>query len=276
MFAARCRCRLREGRHKNAAPEEPRRALSQRRRAAAIAGFCNVAVNGSRSRGVVKTMVLDSYQLLRLAHILLFAYWLGADLGVFLAGGVMSRPGLPVAERNRVRSLLLDIDLAPRIAFIGMLPVGFQLALAWGAPLPAAWLPAVWVAAVAWIGMALVIHFSPGRSFVARLLRLDLWLRVLLLIAFCALAWKEWGNTASPIPFWLTLKFLVIALIVVDGMVLRVYSGQWRLAMDRFAAGDVPGGEALLRIRRRKAASAALVMWGLVALAAFLGAVKPV
>lgn len=206
---------------------------------------------------------------------MMFAYWLGADLGVFLAGGVMSRPGLPVAERNRVRNLLMDIDLAPRIALIVMLPVGFQLALSWGAPLPAAWLPAVWVAAAAWIGMALLIHFGHGGAYVARLLRIDLGLRVLLLAAFCALAWREWGGGPGETPRWLVLKFLVMVAIVVDGMVLRVYSGQWRLAMERFAAGDVPGGEALLRVRRRKAASAALVMWALVAVAAFLGAVKP-
>lgn len=220
--------------------------------------------------------MLDSYQLLQFIHILFFAYWLGADLGVFLAGGVMSRPGLPVAERNRVRSLLMDIDLAPRIALIGMLPVGFQLALSWGAPLPAAWVPAVWVVAAAWIGMALAIHFGHGRSWVARLLNLDLALRVVLLAAFCALAWREWGDPTGQTPRWLVLKFLVMAAIVVDGMVLRVYSGQWRLAMERFAAGDVRGGESLLRVRRLKAATAALVMWGLVATAAFLGAVKPV
>jgi hypothetical protein len=220
--------------------------------------------------------VLDSYNLLRFAHVLLFAYWLGADLGVFLAGGVMSRPGLAVAERNRVRGILMDIDLAPRIALIGMLPVGFQLALSWGAPLPASWLPLIWAGAGAWIAMALFIHFSHGRPVIGRLLRLDLWLRVLLLTAFCALAWQQWRSTTSQTPLWLILKFVVVALIVVDGMVLRVYSGQWRLAMDRFAAGDVPGGEALLRVRRRKAATAALVMWALVATAAFLGAVKPV
>jgi hypothetical protein len=220
--------------------------------------------------------VFDSYQLFRFAHVLFFAYWLGADLGVFLAGGVMSQPGLPVAERNRVRGVLMDIDLAPRIAFMGILPVGFQLALSWGAPLPAEWLPAVWAAAAAWIGMALLIHFSHGRAFIARLLRLDLWLRLLLMTAFCVLAWKAWADRSAQVPLWLVLKFLVVALIVVDGMVLRVYSGQWRLAMDRFAAGDVPGGEALLRVRRRKAATAALVMWALVAVAAFLGAVKPV
>jgi hypothetical protein len=206
--------------------------------------------------------------------VLLFAYWLGADLGVFLAGGVMSRPGLPVAERNRVRSLLMDIDLAPRIALIGMLPVGFQLALAFGAPLPERWVPAVWVLAGAWIAMAFAIHFGHARAYVARLLTLDLALRVALLAAFSALAWREWTR-GTETPTWLILKFVVVAAIVVDGMILRVYSGQWRLAMARFAAGDVAGGEALLKVRRRKAASAALVMWALVALAAWLGVVKP-
>ena len=222
------------------------------------------------------TTVPDSYQLLRFAHVLLFAYWLGADLGVFLAGGVMSRPGLPVAERNRVRGLLMAIDLAPRIALIGTLPVGFQLALSWGAPLPATWMPMVWAGAAAWIAMARLIHFSHGSPVVASLLQFDLWLRVLLLAAFSLLVWRGSSDAASQIPRWLILKFVIVAVIVVDGMVLRVYSGRWRLAMERFAAGDVPGGEALLRIRRRKAATAALIMWALVAVAAFLGAVKPV
>lgn len=219
--------------------------------------------------------MLDSYQFLLFIHVLLFAYWLGADLGVFLAGGVMSRPGLPVVERNRIRSLLMDIDLAPRVALIGMLPVGFQLALSWGAPLPASVLPAIWAGAAAWVGMTLVVHFGHARAWIGRLLTFDLVLRYALLAAFCALAWREWRGAAGQTPYWLILKFLVMALIVVDGMVLRVYSGQWRLAMDRFAAGDVSGGEALLRVRRRKAAGAALVMWLLVAVAAFLGAVKP-
>jgi hypothetical protein len=169
----------------------------------------------------------------------------------------------------------MDIDLAPRIALLGMVPVGFQLALRWGAPLPASWLPAVWVLAVAWIGMALLIHFGHGHAMVARLLKADLTLRVALLASFCLLAWRQWSEPTGAIPAWLWLKFLVVAAIIVDGMVLRVFSGQWRLAMERFAAGDVRGGESLLRVRRRKAATAALVMWALVAIAAFLGAAKP-
>ncbi|MCC7329071.1 MAG: hypothetical protein IT484_02805 [Gammaproteobacteria bacterium] len=217
----------------------------------------------------------DSYQWLRFAHVLLFAYWLGADLGVFLAGGVMSRPGLPVPERNRIRALLMDIDLAPRIALLGILPVGFQMALQWGAPLPPVAVAVTWGLALAWIVMALVIHFGHARAPVARLLRIDLACRVALLAGFSGLAWRQWQLPGHAVPDWLILKLVVVAAIVVDGMVLRVYSGQWRLAIERLSAGDVAGGERLLGVRRRKAATAALVMWALVALAAFLGAVKP-
>lgn len=216
-----------------------------------------------------------SYEWLRFAHVLLFAYWLGADLGVFLAGGVMSKPGLAVPERNRIRSLLMDIDLAPRIALLSILPVGFQMALWWGAPLSPAAVGVVWVLGLAWVAMALVIHFGHAHAPVALLLRVDLACRVAMLAGFAGLAWWQWRLPEGAVPGWLLMKFVVVAAIVADGMVLRVYSGQWRLAMARFAAGDEAGGERLLKVRRRKAAATALIMWALVALAAFLGVTKP-
>lgn len=220
-------------------------------------------------------MEFDAYQLLRFVHVLLFAYWLGADLGVFLAGGVMSRPGLSVPERNRIRGLLMDIDLLPRIALLGMLPVGFQLSLSWGAPLPAAWVPGTWGLAFGWILLALLIHFRADAALVKRLLQVDLALRSVLLAAMLVLSLGLLAGRFADVPLWLAVKLLLFAAIIIDGMVLRVYSGQWRIAMARFAAGDVSGGEALLKTRRRKAAAAALVMWALVAAIAFLGAAKP-
>lgn len=220
-------------------------------------------------------VVSASYEWLRFTHVLLFAYWLGADLGVFLAGGVMSRPGLAVAERNRIRSLLMDIDLAPRIALLSIIPVGFQMALWWGAPLPPVVVDVIWVLSLAWVVMALVIHFGHARAPIGVLLRVDLVCRVAMLAGFSWLAWWQWQLPESRVPDWLLMKFVVVAAIVVDGMVLRVYSGQWRLAIERFAAGDQAGGERLLKVRRRKAAITALIMWALVACAAFLGVAKP-
>jgi hypothetical protein len=216
----------------------------------------------------------DAHNLYRFVHILLFAWWLGADLGVFLGGGAMSRPGLAVTERNRIRDLVMAIDLAPRVALVLMLPVGFTLAVPWGAPLPARVLPALWIAALAWAAALVFLHFRHDAPAAALLRRLDLAARGavfagMLYLGFRGLRAEEAGST------WLPAKFLVFAAIIAVGMVLRAVSAQWRPAIERLLAGDTVAGERMLRVRRRKAVVAALSMWFLVAAAAFLGTVKP-
>lgn len=219
-------------------------------------------------------MDADTHNLLRFVHILLFAYWLGADFGVFLGGGWMSRPGLSVAERQRIRELVMAIDIAPRMALVLMLPVGFSLAIAWGAPLPASALPVLWLAAALWIGVLLRVHFAPGHPATGALLRADLALRVLILAGMLVLGVRGLSAESS-VPGWLGVKFLLFAAIIADGIVLRWISGQWRPAIQRLEAGDTAIGEELLRVRRQKAIVAALLMWLLVGGAAFIGTPKP-
>ncbi|MBL8201695.1 MAG: hypothetical protein JNK40_12030 [Chromatiales bacterium] len=220
-------------------------------------------------------MDADSHTLLRFVHILLFVYWLGADFGVFLGGGWMSRPGLTVVERNRIRDLVMAIDVAPRISLVLMLPVGFSLALAWGAPLPATVLPVLWAGAAAWIAVLLWVHFAHGNPLIGTVLQLDLGLRVLLLAGMLTLGFKGLTAADSIVPGWLSMKFLLFAAIIADGIVLRRISGQWYPAIARLQSGDTATGEAMLRVRRRKAIVAALTMWLLIAAAGFLGTLKP-
>lgn len=217
----------------------------------------------------------DLHTLLRFVHILLFAWWLGADLGVFLGGGRMSRPGMTVAERNRVRDLVMDIDLGPRLALVLMLPVGFALSLEWGAPLPATLLPVLWVAALLWLAVLVWLHLAHGHPRMGLVLRADLVVRSLVMLAMAGLGVQVLAAAPADTPPWLAAKFLAFAAIIAVGMVLRVISGQWRPAIERLAAGDVVTGEAMLRVRRRKAVVAALTMWVLVAGAAFLGVARP-
>lgn len=220
-------------------------------------------------------MDADTHTLLRFVHILAFAYWLGADFGVFLGGGWMSRPGLTVVERNRIRDLVMAIDVAPRISLVLMLPVGFSLALAWGAPLPATVLPGLWAAAAVWIVVLLWVHFAHGNPLIGTILRIDLAVRVLVLAGMLALGLRGLSVADSVVPGWLSTKFLLFAAIIGDGIVLRWISGQWHPAIARLQGGDTAMGEEMLRVRRRKAIVAALTMWLLIAAAAFLGTLKP-
>lgn len=219
-------------------------------------------------------MDADSHTLLRFVHILLFAYWLGADFGVFLGGGWMSRPGLAVVERNRIRDLVMAIDVAPRISLVLMLPVGFSLALAWGAPLPESALPVLWALAAVWIAVLLWVHFAHGHPAIGAVLRADLALRVLILVGMLTLGLRSLG-AEGPVPGWLATKFLLFAAIISDGIVLRWISGQWRPAIQVLESGDIARGEEMLRVRRQKAIVAALAMWLLVGGAAFIGTLKP-
>lgn len=220
-------------------------------------------------------MDADSHTLLRFVHILLFAYWLGADFGVFLGGGWMSRPGLTVVERNRIRDLVMAIDVAPRISLVLMLPVGFSLALAWGTPLPATALPPLWAGAAVWIAVLLWVHFAHGNPMIRTVLQLDLALRVLILAGMLTLGLRGLLAADAVVPGWLSTKFLLFAAIIADGIVLRWISGQWHPAIARLQSGDTAAGEAMLRVRRRKAIVAALTMWLLIAAAAFIGTLKP-
>ena len=65
---------------------------------------------------------MNSYGLWQYFHILLFVYWLGADLGVFLASRYVARADLPTPERLRFLEMLLKVDMGPRTALILMMP----------------------------------------------------------------------------------------------------------------------------------------------------------
>lgn len=65
-----------------------------------------------------------------LLHLLVFAYWLGGDIGVFYSSFLLTDPKRAVAGRLAAGKILSDVDLAPRICLLLMAPTGFVLAAA--------------------------------------------------------------------------------------------------------------------------------------------------
>jgi len=55
-------------------------------------------------------MVVDLYQVLLLLHLLCFVYWLGGDLGVYYASGILIKPGLSQEARTYVRKIMHWLD----------------------------------------------------------------------------------------------------------------------------------------------------------------------
>jgi hypothetical protein len=222
-------------------------------------------------------MDIDVMRVVAFVHVVLFAYWLGADLGVFLHSKRLTRDDIPLDERLRTREIGVLIDMAPRTALVLMVPVGFTLSVNWGSPITGGWLAALWVFGLAWLWLVWEVHHKKNEPLGKALQRVDFAIRYVVLAGMLGLGGYSL-ITGEPIAAtWLALKMVLFAGIIMNGIWLRLIAGRWVVAFDLIRKGgdNVATGEQMIKDNRKVASKAALLIWFLVALMAFLGVVKP-
>jgi hypothetical protein len=208
-------------------------------------------------------------------HVLLFVYWLGADLGVFLASRYVARADLSLPERLRFLDLTLRIDMGPRSALILVIPVGFMLMRGLGlAPLAPSWIASIWGASLAWLALAWTLFLRAGAASALR--TLDHALRVLMAGGFLALGLTSLVRGTPIEAGWLALKFVLYAVVIVIGLLLRRVIAQWAIGFRELAdPSTAAAGNARIVAAQRRSTRLALTLWALVALIALLGLAKP-
>jgi hypothetical protein len=224
---------------------------------------------------------MSSYSLWQYFHILLFVYWLGADLGVFLASRYVARADLPTPERLRFLELLLKADMGPRSALILMVPIGFTLAIPLGlTPFAAGLMPAIWVFAVLWLALTWRL-FLIGRDPRAQTLaKLDHWIRVTVAALFVSLGLLSLVQGGPVGAGWLSLKMLLFAIVVIIGLLLRRIIRDWAqgfTVLNNVETSTTARDDAntLIFSAYRRATRLAHSLWLLVAVIALLGVSKP-
>lgn len=162
---------------------------------------------------------MTSYLAIKYLHLVLFAYWLGGDLGTFLASRQVVNTELRPESRRTALRIMLACDMGPKLAMPLMLPAGLYLGAA-GAilPLSAAALALAWGVSVCWFAWVLAIYLKEGSLVAARLTRFDLYFRFALIAAL--LAWAA-SLAAAAAPAWIVLKLLIFASLVACGIGIR-------------------------------------------------------
>jgi hypothetical protein len=221
---------------------------------------------------------METYTILLYFHILVFGYWLGADLGVFFCDNQMTRDDLDIEERMRVRQIRYKVDMAPRISIVLMLGLGFSLAQYHGSPIAGGWLALVWLACAAWLASIFAVRLL-GRS------RRGLWWgrmdrRIWWLVggAMIVLGASPLYSGASGMPNWLALKMVLYGLIVWNGIWIMRSADHWYplIEMARRGGEDRLRAEPLMKTTRFWCGTSAGVLWFLVLLVAFIGTAKPI
>ena len=209
-------------------------------------------------------------------HILLMVFWIGTDIGVFVAGLRFIDPKRSMAERSAVINLGMVIDRYPRICFVAILPVGMQIAASLGMlALSSTALALIWSASAVWLTCVIAGMILTGTP------RVRPWQRVeksfLMIAAVACLGLGIAGATGKMLmPGWFAGKLALYGAMCVFALLLDRSFFPVFIAFGTIAAeGSTPEREAALRRPMIQTYVWVLLIYAAVLASGFLGTVRP-
>ncbi len=221
-------------------------------------------------------MNINFHDLMAFFHVVLFVYAIGGDIAVYYIGNYITREELTIEERLRVRSMRFLVDMSARTSLVLLLPIGFTLATTFGSGIKGTALTIIWLFSIVWLGLIWMVHFKKETVTGELLRKLDLLIRYIL--SFLLIALGIFCLTTNKIiqSDWLSWKTIIFGLILINGIWIRAIVGNMRKSI-RLAqeAGTKIEGEKSIKKDQAVLNKAALLIWVLVILMAFLGELKP-
>ena len=215
-------------------------------------------------------------ELVGFLHLMLFVFWLGADVGVFICAQGAVKPGLAPDQRLRTAGLMASIELAPRVSASLMLTVGGILTEYVGLEHPPWQIAGIILLGPVWLALVLASYFRDGTPFGATATRLDVWMRGLLMVAVpVSVAYASLTGRLASAPY-VAWKLLIFAMLMLLGLLMRRALGPFTEGLRTLAAlGGSAAVEAAMAQSVARARPYVFAIWAGLALAAFLGITKP-
>lgn len=223
-------------------------------------------------------MAIDLYDLMLLLHVLVFVYWLGADLGVLYAARYGADERLALETRQTIGEIMAFVDMFPRLSVPLVGATGVSMAYLAGAfVFSELWVWATWLAALVWICsnlFAFLNRLHPDR--VRRAVRFDTGWRIVIMLAVAGTATASLLDAGITTSNSLIAKLFVFALAIALSLLLRVLFKPYRPALNRIAAGgDNTVESAIMRRALARARPVVLLIWALTIISAAIGLWNP-
>ncbi len=215
------------------------------------------------------------YSIMVLVHILLLVFWVGTDVGVFLAAKVSERSDLSPETRSTVLSVGMVLDRLPRSALVLIIPSGLFLASYSGLmDIPLQVLYTIYSMAALWLLILWFGFLTKNDVIESKCMLINLVLNGVSAIVVSLVA--IWMLTSGIYEIWVGLKFLCVGLIFTVGVILDI---QFRPAVVAFTEIISEGATEERNSIYRKAIApvylSVLSIYLLAIIAAGLGIVKP-
>ncbi|MEZ5564882.1 MAG: hypothetical protein R3F24_04910 [Gammaproteobacteria bacterium] len=214
----------------------------------------------------------------KFAHILMFVFWVGTDMGVFVAARKSADARLPFVTRVTLLHLALRIELLPRTMWKAALPLGAVLSRDLGLlPISGTGLALLWIFSIVWWAISMAGAWWYDKPHGHRLARITSWLTGLVGVALIVAAITSWlgaGPFVQNAP-WLHLKVGLYGLINLMVIWMLAAFDPLGAAFGRLAVeGSKPEIESIISNTMSKST---LIIWAtylLIVLVGFLGTTK--
>jgi len=228
-------------------------------------------------QGDYSIMSGEIYALLVLLHLLLFVYWLGADIGVFYSARYVQDTTLTLESRRTALRIMGWIDQLPRYSLVLMLPIGTTLGMAIGVIDLPSFAPVVtWLIGAAWLWFVWAIHHFQGTPLAERLRSIDLIWRFILVGALLMTGAAGLVGQGPLVTDWISLKVALFGVLVFCGIMIRMRGKRIGPSLRKILAeGSTPELEAELVRGFDRTRPFILGIWALLLVAAFVGLAKP-
>jgi hypothetical protein len=221
---------------------------------------------------------VQAYLIWGYVHILLFVFWLGADVGVFTAAVMARNPQRSFEARMALIRLALIVDYFPRACFALILPVGLHLTKALNLyPISTQLILVGWVLAAYWLISLVVIARNEGTRLAAIVGAAQMGSHGLLGLIFVVLGLNSLATGAPFEETWFAVKMLLFGLVfwaaIAIDLCFRPFIAPF---MEIGQHGSTPEREEAVSRAINNTLVAVLTLYVLIAAVAFIGKVKPI
>jgi hypothetical protein len=221
---------------------------------------------------------MTEYEAWKYAHLLMFVFWVGTDMGVFLAARRSTDASLSFVTRVTLLHMALRIELLPRTMWKAALPLGVMLSRDMGyLPIPDLAVAFVWVFSIGWWAVSMAGAYWYDKPVGHRLARITNWLTGLVgvtLIVLCLSSWLGSGPFVPDVP-WLHLKVALYGAINLMVIWMIVAFDPIGAAFGRLAVeGSKPEIEAIISGTMDRSTVIIWSTYALIVIVGFIGTTK--
>lgn len=160
--------------------------------------------------------------IIKYLHLMCLVYWLGGDLGTFIASRYLLNTQLSAEARLVATKILIACDQGPRFAMPLILPTGLQLAFSLGIlAVPAAAMVLIWGVTLSWLAILVILHVKHG-SAPAWLITSDWVIRIAVCAVTLGYGFVSIVSHTSLGPDWAAYKLTLFGFTVLMGLCIRI------------------------------------------------------